>query len=202
MEIFEIPACNSDMSLYETTIRGMLEKRILIINDEISDNVIENYVAHIIRWNMEDVNIPKEKRKKITILINSAGGDVFTGFCLISAISASTTPVVAIGMGIVASMAYHIFISCHERYAFSTTVLLQHDGEIAVCNSTGKAKDTMKFFDKLEERTKQHVIKYTKMTEDFYNDHYDQEFYMFADEDGINLGCVDKIINSLDEVFE
>lgn len=73
-------------------------------------------------------------------------------------------------------------------------VLLMHDGEVTISNSTSKARDTMTFFNNMEERTKKHVLSCTTMTEEFYDKHYDQEFFMYADEQGKELGCVDCVI--------
>ena len=92
-----------------------------------------------------------------------------------------------------------------ERYAFPSSVLLQHDGELSLQNSTSKVRDTMKFFESMEERTKQHVLKYTTMTEEFYDKHYDQEYWMYANEKGKELGMVDYIIGedcSLDDILD
>ena len=61
----------------------------------------------------------------------------------------------------------------------------------------------MKFFDSMEERTKQHVLERTKMTEEFYDKVYEQEFWFYADE-AKELGVVDKIIGqdcTLDDIF-
>ena len=84
-------------------------------------------------------------------------------------------------------------ISAHERIAWKNSIFLQHDGEVCVSNSRSKAKDTMKFFDSMEERTKQYVLERTKMTEEFYDKIYEQEYWMYADE-AKDLGVVDKII--------
>lgn len=181
-------------SLYTATIKDALEKRILIINQDIDSDIIEDYIYQIIRWNIEDKDIPSEKRQPIKLFINCNGGDCITGFSLVDVIKNSKTPVIGIGFGLVASMAYHIYISCGTRYAFADTILLMHDGEITISNSTSKARDTMAFFNNMEERTKKHVLAHTSITEEFYDKHYDQEFYMYADQQGKELGCVDYVI--------
>lgn len=181
-----------------------IKNRVLVLNEEIDECIIENYVLYILKWNAEDACLPVEARQPITLMINSGGGDCFTGFHLVDVIRQSITPIRAVGLAVVASMAYHIFICCPKRYAFKNTVLLQHDGEIGVQNSTSKAKDIMRFFDNLEERTKQHVLEFTKMDEEFYDKHYDQEYYMYANEEGKKLGCVDYIIGedcTLDDIL-
>lgn len=180
-------------SLYEATIKNGLQKRILIVNQEINDSVIEDFIMNIIWWNMEDKDIPKEKRKPIKIILNSPGGDAIVAFGLIDVIQASITPIMAIGIGCVASAAYYIMLGCHDRITTKNTVLLQHDGYIQVQNSAGKSKDTMKFFEEMEEKTKQYVLAHTKMSEEYYDKHYNQELYLYA-ETAKELGCIDKII--------
>ena len=201
-----LPLMGQGDDLYDEIIRENLSKRILIFNENVTDAVIENYILYILKWNREDkeAGIPKESRRKITLIINSAGGDAFSGFNFVDCISQSTTPIRAICMSMAASMAYHIFICCPERYAFQNSVLLQHDGELTLQNSTSKVRDTMRFFEDMERRTKEHVLKYTKMTEEFYDSHYDQEYWMYANDKGKELGCVDYIIGEdciLDDIL-
>ena len=194
----------NDDDLYTETIKENLKNRVLIFNDEVNDNIIENYILHIFKWNREDKDIDPSKRKKITLIINSPGGDCMIGFGgMVNCIEQSKTPVVAVGIGLVASMAFHIYITCKERYAFKDTILLMHDGEQSAASSGGKFKDIARFFENMDNRTKQHVLKYTNIDEEFYDDHQDREFYIYAD-DAKELGCVDKIIGvdcDLDEII-
>lgn len=179
--------------LYSEVIRENLEHRILVFNDEVNDCVLENYILHILKWNREDIDIPTDKRKTITIYINSPGGNSIDGFNFVDVIRCSKTKIRGVSFGLAASMGYHILLACHDRIAFKNSILLQHDGEISIQNSTSKAKDTMKFFDNMEQRTKKYVLSRTTMTEEFYDKIYDQEYWMYADE-AKKLGCIDKII--------
>lgn len=191
-------------SIYDQIVKEYLENRILILNQEVNDDIIELYIAQILKWNIEDKDIAVDKRTPIKILINSPGGDMIVAWGLIDAIIQSKTKIVSIGIGLVASAAFHIFISCKERIAFENTVLLMHDGEVEIQNSTSKAKDAMRFFDNLDLRTKNHVLSRTKMDEKYYDDHYDQELYLYADE-AKELGCVDKIVGhdiDMDLIFD
>ena len=190
--------------LYDEVIRENLSNRVLIFNDEVNDCVIENYILYIMKWNREDKDIDPSKRRKITLILNSPGGDMMIGFGgMVNCIEQSKTPIVAVGIGLVASMAFHIYIACKERVSFKDTIFLMHDGEQSAASSGGKFKDIARFFENMDNRTKQHVLKYTSMTEAFYNDHLDREFYMYADE-AKELGCVDHIIGedyTLDDIF-
>lgn len=189
--------------LYNEIIRENLDKRILVFNEDVNESILENYILHILRWNREDKDIPVDKRKDITIYINSPGGSSMDGFNMVDVILASKTKVRCICFGLAASMGYHILLSGHERIAFKNSILLQHDGEVAIQNSTSKARDTMKFFDSMEKRTKEYVLSRTKMTEEFYDKIYEQEYWMYAQE-ARDLGCIDKIIGEdieLDDIL-
>ena len=185
---------SEDSSLTEEQIKSYLKQRIIILNDSIDDSILENVILYIITWNKEDKYTPKEQRKPIWIYIQSPGGGVMSGFSLIDAIIASETPVYTLCFSECASMGFHIFISGHKRYAFKNSVLLIHDGEIAINNSSSKAKDTMKFFETLDTRIKNHVLSHTTFTSEFYDDIYNKEYYMYANDEGKKLGCVDYII--------
>ena len=194
---------NGNDDLYMEVIKENLENRILIFNDEVNDCVIENYILHILKWNREDRDLPIEKRKDIIIYINSPGGNSIDGFNFVDVIRGSKTKVIGVCFGLAASMGYHILLACHDRIGFKNSILLQHDGEISIQNSTSKAKDTMKFFDSMEQRTKEYVLSRTNMTEEFYDKIYDQEYWMYADE-AKELGCIDKIIGEdvdLDDIL-
>ena len=194
---------NTNEDFYGEIIRENLDNRILVFNDQVDENVIENYVLRILKWNREDENIPVSCRKRIMLYIDCPGGETITGLNFVDVIRQSETPIVGVAFSLAASMGYHIFIACHERIAFKNTVLLQHDGELIVQNSSSKAKDTMQFFDKMDKRLKEHVLSCTKMTEEFYDKIYDQEYWIFAD-DAKELGIVDKIIGqdcSLNEIY-
>lgn len=193
-----------DDSLYNEIIKENLDKRILVFNGGVDDTLIENYALYILKWNAEDKDIPVDKRKPITILINSGGGECIVGHMFCSLIMESKTPIRTVCLSLAASMAYHIYLAADYRYAFKGSILLQHDGEIQVSNSTSKAKQTMQFFDDMEKRTKEYVLSRTNMTEEFYDKIYEQEFYMYANTVGKELGIVHYIIGEdcdLDEIL-
>lgn len=201
MELLQALTGTND--LYTELMRENLDKRILVFNDGVDENVVENYILYILKWNAEDKDLPIEKRQPITIYLSCPGGNAFDGFNMVDIILNSKTPIRGVVFSLAASMGYHILLSCHERIAFKNSVLLQHDGQIGIQNSTSKARDTMRFFDSMETRTKEYVLSRTTMTEEFYDKVYDQEYYMYADE-AKKLGCIDKIIGEdcdIDEIL-
>ena len=170
-----------------------LQKRILVLNQEIYSDIFESVVAWIIQWNIEDSCILKKDRQPITLLINSNGGSILAAHMLMDAIKTSETPVRTVGLGLIASSAFYIYLAASERYAFPNSVFLMHEGEIDIENSPSKAKNVMEFFNKVDERIKDYVVDVTTMTPEEYDDNYTRELYMYADE-AKEFGIVNKII--------
>lgn len=190
-ELINSPAFGD--TLYDTIIKEWLNNRTLIINQEINDDVLEMYVMQILKWNQEDINIPVEKRVPIKLIINSVGGSLIDGMALIDMINLSKTKVIGVGVGLVASAAFYIFLACKERVAFLNTTFLMHDGEVSFSQTSSKSRDTMAYFDTIDQRVKDLVLSRSTFTEEFYDEHYHKELYMFPDEMK-KYGCVDKIV--------
>lgn len=195
---------DDEAGIYDKLSAGFLQKRILIFNQDVTAMVIDDAISWILQWNIEDVLIPKKERVPITIFIHSYGGDMYAAGPMMDIIRSSETPIRVVGLGLVASAAYLIYLAADERYAFKNSIFLQHDGEIDVQNSSGKAKDTMAFFDGMNERVKQYVLDRTTIDEELYDKNKDREMYMYADR-AKELGIVHKIIGediSLKQIFK
>ncbi len=190
MELFEL---TEDDDIFNTVIKENLNERRIILNDSVSDDVIENIIMMIIKWNLDDKDLPIKKRKKIIVFINSDGGEVLSGSQILSSIITSKTPVITIGLSKCASMASYILAAGHTRYCYNNTVVLYHDGQTGYVSSSNKGKDIQKFYDKLEERMTNFMVKHTNMTAEFLEEIKDREYYMFADE-AKERGIVDGII--------
>lgn len=203
MDLKSVLGTTMENDYYEEMMQSFFSDRTLFINQDIDEGIIEDCVVYILKWNKEDKGLSPENRKPIKIYLNSNGGDGIIAMQLVDAIETSTTPIIIIGLSLVASAAFHIYIAGHERVCFNNTIFLMHDGEVSIANTTSKARDTMKFIEELEERTKKHVLSKTKMDEEFYENHYDIEFFLYPDK-AKELGITDKIIGkdcTLDYIF-
>lgn len=195
---------DDEAGIYDKLSAGFLAKRILIFNEDITAMVIDDAISWILQWNLEDLLIPKKERVPITIFIHSYGGDMYAAGPMMDIMQASETPIRVVGLGLIASAAYLIYLAADERYSFKNSIFLMHDGEIDVQNSSGKAKDTMAFFDGMNERVKQYVLDRTAIDEELYDKNKDREMYMYADR-AKELGIVQKIIGediSLKSIFK
>lgn len=179
--------------IYNEIIKKNLNDRRIVINQEITDDLLENIVLMILNWNADDKNIPVDKRKKIYLYINSDGGDCVMGMQILSAIKYSATPVVTVGFAKCASMASYILAAGATRYCFPNTVVLYHDGTTGYVSSGNKGKDIQKFYDELDERMTKFMVEHTSMTDEFISKIKDREYYMFAEE-AKEHGIIDFII--------
>ena len=58
MNEFILPVNGGQSDVYDELMREFLNNRTLVFNDDVDDNVIENYIMHILRWNKEDIGLP------------------------------------------------------------------------------------------------------------------------------------------------
>jgi ATP-dependent Clp protease protease subunit len=189
-----LAAFGDNSTMYEKILQTNLEDRRIVINYEIISSIMEDIILHILEWNKQDKEKKTEYRKPIYLYINSCGGDCFIGFTLIDIIQNSDTPVYGVVFGKAFSMAAYLIMACHQRYCFENSAILIHDGEVGASNSASKMKDTMKFFDIMDERTKQFVLDNTKITSELYDEIYGKEYYIYGNDRGKELGIIDYVI--------
>lgn len=177
--------------------------RIIVLDKDVTPDILQDIVIHILQWNKDDKYIPKDKREKIKLIIDSDGGSAISAINLIDVIVNSKTPVIGIAFSVAASAASSILIACQERYAFKHSIVLIHDGSVFVGNSGNKAKQTMAFLDRVDDINKELIITRTKITEEEFEANKEKEQYMFADE-AKEKGIIDGIIGidvDLDSIF-
>lgn len=91
-----------------------------------SEDVTEESCAEVIKFILEE-NLNKI-HKKLTLIINSSGGNVDSGFALIDCMVGSKIPVITVGLGIIASMGLLIFITGKkgQRALTPNTLIMSH----------------------------------------------------------------------------
>lgn len=200
MPAFEIEGDFLDMMKtpkYDDYIQWQdIKSRTLTLNDAVDDYIIEQFVMPIIRWNKEDEGKPIEERKKITLYLNTPGGDIFTGLALAEAIKKSKTPVHIIVLSSAASMGSVILVSGHMRTAFEYANILIHDGNTGISGSSNKVKDHMKYIEKKNDQIKNFIINNSNITVEKYDSMADREWWITAAE-ALELGLIDEIVSEL-----
>lgn len=169
-----------------------LEKRRIIINEDISDTLLETAILPLIDMDNDGSGKP------ITIILDTAGGNVYTGFNLIDHIEKVKTPLTIHIMSMAASMGLHIAMAGHNNPNVKTvchpfSVGLLHSGSESVSGTTHAVRDLFNFSQKYEEKIKQYVLSHSNIDENMYEKVYRQELWLDADE-MLRLGIVDEII--------
>lgn len=178
------------------------DNRRIYLNCEVDENVIDDAVYHILRYNRLDRDVPESERKPIILYINSPGGSVTDGYSLIDAIRLSKTPIYTVNLALAASMGFLIFIAGHKRYAFPHSEFLMHDGSTMGYDSTAKMRDRMEFETiELEKETRQYILSRTKIGEKLYEEKYRVEWY-FLPKIAKEIGAVDFIVGQDCELNE
>lgn len=154
-------------------------------------NIIENYIRF---WNCQDdlKNIPYHDRKPIKIYIDSRGGILEETFTIIDAISMSKTPVITINIGKAYSGGFFVFMSGHNRIAYKSSSFMFHEGSCGNAGDAGKFRNFASFYDKQLAYIKKLVLYYTKITEEEYERHIKDDWWLFAEE-ALELGICDSI---------
>jgi ATP-dependent protease ClpP protease subunit len=104
------PPPNRSISLSEVTLQ--------------SSNEIIRFIYDI---NNDDKNLTPDKRSPIKIIINSDGGDVYSGFGIVEAIQNSQTPVYTICHGQAQSMALLVLAAGHKRFIGAYSTVMYHE---------------------------------------------------------------------------
>ncbi len=100
----------------------LLEQRIIMINDEITDQLAALVVAEILFLNAKDQTEP------ITIYINSPGGSIYAGLAIYDIMKKVECPISTIGIGLCASMGAFLLSSGDKgkRFALENTEIMIH----------------------------------------------------------------------------
>lgn len=178
--------------LIESQYERLLENRIILINDTISELTIDKVVMPLLQMDNDGTG------QKITIYINTNGGSVYDGLCLCNIIEKLKTNTEIIVLGYAYSMGSIILMSgknnpnvVRKCYPFSTALI--HGGSAYVGGTSSQVKDYFKFNEKFEKRIADFIVSHTNLSEDDYAAIERYEAYMDSDE-MLEKGLVDEII--------
>lgn len=181
------------MDIVDYEFTRSLEERIIILNEDVQDTLVEKVIMQILRWNREDEGKSIDERKNIEIVLNSPGGDVYLGMVICDVIQNSVTPVHVRILGMAASLGGLIAIAGHKTSAYKHSNVLIHDGSTVIFGSTNKAKDHMKFQELKDQQIKDFVISNTNISPEKYDEMSDREWWLTAQE-ALELGIVQELI--------
>jgi len=173
-----------------------MTKRHLYITDdidEITGSAIESSIRFFNYIDSEQ-GTSIEDRIPIKIFINTYGGDLLSAFTIMDAIKLSTTPVWTINQGKAYSAGFFIFACGHKRLALNTASFLFHEGSIQTSGDAHKFESGADFYKKQREMIKDILLEQTHITEEEYNEHKKDDWWLTTSE-AIELGIADQIID-------
>jgi len=134
----------AEVSLYDNDVH--------YLNGEIT----EDNVSKAIKWILS-ANLQKKPKRKLTLYINTVGGDLYESFALIDVMKNSHHSIATIGIGAVMSAGFLIFASGKqgERYIGKNTGILNHQHSDTMESKMHDMKAQMKENNNCEQRCMQ-----------------------------------------------
>lgn len=190
VDLSEVLKSNTLPSPIDYQYYKCLENNTILINQEISECLVEYAIIPLMNMDAD------ENVKHIDILINTVGGDIYTGFSMVSVLEKLKTETTIRIIGMAASMGGLIAMAKNPNLKVvcdKWSVGLIHSGSQYMEGSAHAVKDTFRFSERYEEKIKAYILSHTKITEEMYEKIERQEFWMDAD-DMLKYGIVDAII--------
>lgn len=172
-----------------------LKNRLYVIGDidEDTGDAIDSFIRY---WNTydEECEIPVENRVPIKICINSNGGNFLSTLTGFDAIKNSKTPVWTINVGKAYSGGLFLMCAGHKRFAYKYSSFLFHEGSTALSGAdANKFQNYADFYKTLRTKIKEIVLENTKITEEEYDSHIKDDWWLMSDE-ALKYGIIDEIV--------
>lgn len=192
-EFMELPKLFSSISPIDYQyFNNLLNKRTIILNDEINESFFECVVLPLLDFEQDDSN------KLVRLYLNTPGGSVADGLTLCNIIDNYKKPLEIVVPSYACSMGTIILCSGNDnsnviKKAYPSTFALFHSGQTYVGGESTSVEDVMNFNKSVDEKIKQYIITHTKITEEEYMAHHRKQWYLTADE-MLSYGLIDEII--------
>lgn len=195
-ELFNVKLPNSYLLKYYED----LQRRTFWISDEINDDLMYELSHYILKWNYDDKEIPEMERKPIYLLINCPGGDLDAYASICSMIELSKTPVIGVAMGMVASAASLIYLSCHVRLALKSSYFILHKGSAALSGDFDNIMNSIDDYKREVEKMSNHILEHSNYTREEVESHICKDWYIRAPE-ALEKGLVDQIVTDINALI-
>lgn len=173
-----------------------LEHRTFWISDEVNDELLYELAHYILKWNREDKDIPEIDRRPIYLLFNCPGGDLDAQASICSMIELSKTPIIGVAMGMVASAASLIYLSCHVRLALKSSYFILHKGSAALSGNFDNIMNSIDDYKREVEKMVIHIVDHSHYTKEEVEQHIGNDWYVRMKE-ALEKGLVDQIITDI-----
>ena len=182
----------------EMIAQDALKNRRIWFNDEVDDTSCTKAIYYLNK--LEKIDKLNGKQKKITLIMNSPGGIVYSGLMLISKIESMKKDgyiIEIITGGMSASMSFLIGICGSKGYrkAGKYSTFLCHQPSGGGIGTNLKIKRLSDELDRLWEISKEIIRKNTTMSDELLSEIYKTDCdYIMNSEQALSLGIIDEII--------
>jgi len=134
---------------------------IFLFSGEVDTDLTNDAISFILESNYE------KNRENLTLIVNSEGGYVNSGFGLISIMEGSSIPIYTVGLGMIASMGLNIFIAGHKgtRTLTPNTLIISHQWSGGRVGKEHELIASQKRDNIISEMILKHYRKYTGLSE-------------------------------------
>jgi ATP-dependent Clp protease protease subunit len=140
--------------------------RIITLGD-IETEIVNDIIHSIYEINEEDVK--KQTAEPIKLIINSAGGEIYSGLALIDVINTSLTPIYTICHGSAMSMGLIVFAAGHHRTASPNATFMYHEAMYGLEGKTAYHKQEIKEANRIDKICDDFLLSKTKLTQKLLN---------------------------------
>ncbi len=166
--------------------------RILTLG-EIDHESVNDLIQIIYEINEEDVK--KTTVEPIRLIINSFGGEVYSGLALLDVIDDSETPIYTVCHGSAMSMALIVYAAGHQRYASRNATFMYHEATYPVEGKVAHHKQELKEVERIDSICDDYLLSKTKFTRKILKGVKDRQKEWYFD---VNIakeyGIVDEIL--------
>jgi ATP-dependent Clp protease protease subunit len=173
--------------------KRLLEQRTIVLSGEINDRSARSVVSKLL---VLDADGPD---KPVTLVINSGGGSISSGFAMYDTIRMIDAPVTTVGSGVVASMGVILFLAVprERRLSLTNARFMIHQPLISgtVVAPASDLEINAREMIKLKERLNQIIAQATGMAIEKVEKDTLRDFWLSAEE-ACQYGIVGKVIAS------
>jgi ATP-dependent protease ClpP protease subunit len=191
-ELTEILAAPHELSPVMYQYYKGLRNRRIIINEQITQNIVETVMMPLLEMDNDGTGLP------IEIILCTVGGSIFDGMPLCDIIDGLKTKTTIITPTYAYSMGGLILMSGYNNpnvtkkcYKHSTALL--HAGSTYLAGNSTSVRDTFNFHQDYDKKIKEYTLSHSKITEAEYEKMERFEWYMTSDT-MLEKGLVDEIL--------
>jgi ATP-dependent Clp protease protease subunit len=108
--------------------------------------------------------------------------------------------VITVNTGVAMSAGLLILLAGHKRYAMKYSTAMIHPGSAVHSGDYEQMQESQKNYKRTVDMMADYIIERTNITKKKLSNNWTRDWYV-SDKEQAELGVVDKIVDSLDEVF-